>query len=122
MRTNSLPGADKVEQRLTDLAAHLESVASLLVSIGAPRLRTLGHYVPTPIVDAALRLYALLTGSQGDDAHSQFNALVRRVVSYVAKDGRCVFSAKQGLVQTAHHRSSIVRPATRGNGPSATER
>ena len=83
-----LPGADLIEQGLIDLAGHVESVASLLVSIGAPRLRTLGHDVPTPLDDAELRLYALLTKTHGDGAHSQFNALVRRLVSY--ERARCV--------------------------------
>lgn len=83
-----LPGAELIEQGLHDLADHVESIASLIVSIGAPRLRALGHDVPTPIADAELRLYALLARTHGDGAHSQFNALVRRLVSY--ERARCV--------------------------------
>lgn len=88
MSTTLLPGAELIEQGLNDLARHVESVASLLVSIGAPRLRTLGHNVPPSLPDAELRLYAMLRQTHGDGAHSQFNALVRRLVSY--ERARCV--------------------------------
>lgn len=82
MRTRNLPGADLVEEGIADLGAGVESVASLLVSIGAPRLRTLGHAVPVPIPEPELRLYRRLVETHGDGAHSHFNALVRRLVSY----------------------------------------
>ncbi len=88
MNATLLPGAELIEQGLIDLAGHVESVASLLVSIGAPRLRSLGHHVPRVVPDAELRLYAMLTQTHGDGAHSQFNALVRRLVSY--ERARCV--------------------------------
>ncbi|MBA2567356.1 MAG: hypothetical protein ACR2IN_10410 [Thermoleophilaceae bacterium] len=80
--TASLPGADLVERGLKDLAGGVESEASLLVSIGAPRLRRLGIEVPSPIADPELRLYRSLARSDADSAHSRFNALVRRLVSF----------------------------------------
>jgi hypothetical protein len=38
----ALPGAMQVQRGVADLNAGRESVEALLVSIGAPRLRTLG--------------------------------------------------------------------------------
>ena len=82
MRTHSLPGADLVKRGITDLGAGVESIESLLVSIGAPRLRILGCAVPAGFPNAEVRLYRLLQVTHGDGAHSQFNALVRRLVSH----------------------------------------
>lgn len=77
-----LPGADLVEAGLRDLALGRETPESLLVSIGAPRLRVLGFDVPPPLADAEMRLYAHLASEHGAAAHSQYNALVRRLVSF----------------------------------------
>lgn len=79
---NALPGADLVAQGLTDLAAGNESVPALLVSIGASKLRTCGINVPATIDEPNQRLYRLLQHSYGDAAHSRYNALIRRLVSY----------------------------------------
>jgi hypothetical protein len=54
----SLPGHELVSQGLADLSAGRESEASLLVAMAAPRLRDSG-------------------------AHSRYNALVGRIVSFV---------------------------------------
>ena len=56
--------------------------SSLLVSIGAPRLRALGLDVPLPFEDAQERLYLLLARDDPKGAHSRYNGLVRRLVSY----------------------------------------
>jgi hypothetical protein len=77
-----LPGAELVEKGLSDLADGAETVESLLVSIGAPRLRDLGFDVPSPFDDAEERLYLLLAGIDPDGAHSRYNGLVRRLVSF----------------------------------------
>ena len=53
---NELPGAELVEAGLADLARGVESVESLLVSIGAPRLKRLGLEVPDPFPDPEHRL------------------------------------------------------------------
>ena len=76
------PGGEIVRQGLSDLEEGLESVESLVVSIGAPRLRRLGLTVPTPLVASEERLYRLLRAEHGDAAHSRYNALVRRLVSF----------------------------------------
>lgn len=65
-----------------DLAAGRESVESLLVEIGAPRLHALGLDVPEPRGCPEHRLYALLAQEQPDAAHGKYNALIRRLVSF----------------------------------------
>jgi hypothetical protein len=80
---DGLPGADVVRAGLKDLAAGRESVASLLIQIGAPRLNWLGISLPTqPDLDADRRLYRLLAAQHGNEAHSQFNSLIRQLVSF----------------------------------------
>jgi hypothetical protein len=79
----SLPGADLVEQGLDDLRCGRETVASMLVAQGAERLRELGIEVPIDVPDAHLRMYALLSAELGDGAHSRYNALRRRLVSFL---------------------------------------
>jgi hypothetical protein len=78
----AFPGEDLVHQGLDDLAHGIESIPALLVSIGAPRLRRLGLDVPAPIPRPERRLYAVLHGADPATAHSRYNALVRRLVSF----------------------------------------
>lgn len=52
------------------------------MSIGAPRLRGLGLDVPDVVPHPELRLYELLRSEDEDGAHSRYNALVRRLVSF----------------------------------------
>jgi hypothetical protein len=79
-----LPGHELVSAGLIDLAAGRESEASLLVSMAAPRLRRLGFDVPADGVERpSHRLYDLLSESSRDGgAHSHYNALVGRMVSF----------------------------------------
>ena len=77
-----LPGGGLISKGLADLSRGVESVEALLVSIGAPRLERLGFAVPCPIPSPELRLYELLAESEQDSAHSRYNALVRRLVSF----------------------------------------
>lgn len=67
---------------LRDLERGIVSDASLLVSIGSPRLIALGLDVARPFDDAELRLYRLLAQEYGAAAHARYNALVRRLVSF----------------------------------------
>lgn len=76
------PGDDLVARGISDLEQGAVSVEALLVSIGAPRLRGIGIEVPDPLVDPERRLYELLRSEFGDAAHSRYNALVRRLVSF----------------------------------------
>lgn len=77
-----LPGSDLITAGLEDLARGEETVASLLVSIGAPRLERLGFTITRPLPDPEQRLYAVLAASDSDSAHGRYNALVRRLVSF----------------------------------------
>ena len=79
---SGLPGQALVLRGLSDLEVGRESVEALLVSIGAPRLESLGFRVPPPIPAPEHRLYALLAAEEPDSAHSRYNALVRRLVSF----------------------------------------
>jgi hypothetical protein len=77
-----LPGHDLVTTGLEDLAAGRESTAAMLVSMAAPRLRAVGIDVP-PCAERvpSHRLYELLE-REGPGAHSRYNALVGRIVSF----------------------------------------
>jgi hypothetical protein len=77
-----LPGEELVQRGIRDLERGSESVESLLVSIGAPRLRRAGFSIPTPVPEPETRLYRLLQERHGDAAHGRYNALVRRLVSF----------------------------------------
>ena len=77
-----LPGAELVSPGLDDLRSGRITVEALLVSIGAPRLRRSGVEVPSPVPDPEHRLYELLAAEDPDGAHSRYNALVRRLVSF----------------------------------------
>lgn len=81
----AFPGGDMIEQGLGDLAAGIRSPEALLVLIGAPRLRRLGLKIP----DGATlddgpehELYRMLAEQSPEGAHSRYNALIRRLVSF----------------------------------------
>lgn len=83
MNYDALPGGDLVRQGLADLARRKETIAALLVSIGAPRLRRIGLGVPERIFeDPEHRLYLLLAAEDSDSAHSRYNAWLGRLVSF----------------------------------------
>jgi hypothetical protein len=76
------PGHELVSAGLVDLAAGRETQASLLVAMAAPRLRGLGFAVPPSLGEQpGHRLYELLSEQDGG-AHSRYNALVGRMVSF----------------------------------------
>ncbi len=78
----ALPGGDLVQRGIADLDAGHESAEALLVSIGAPRLRSVGVELSEPIASPEHKLYLLLSREQGNAAHSAYNALIRRLVSF----------------------------------------
>lgn len=83
MGYDAFPGGELIEKGLVDLAAGRETVESLLVSIGAPRLRLAGVPVPErTFSDPERRLYERLALEDTDSAHSRYNALVQRLVSF----------------------------------------
>jgi hypothetical protein len=82
-RFSTLPGADLVEAGLRDLASGRSSQEAVLVLVGATRLRRLGLPVPQRRVACPEHeLYRLLHDQDQDSAHSRYNALIRRLVSF----------------------------------------
>lgn len=81
-RARALPGGDLIERGLADLEAGSETPYSLLISIGEPRLRSLGFDMPRGLPSPERRLYLLLAADDPDSAHSRYNALLRRLVSF----------------------------------------
>lgn len=77
-----LPGQDLIDAGLSDLAKGVDSVPALLVAIGAPRLRALGVAVPPGPSHPEHRLYTELARAHPNAAHSRYNALIRRLVSF----------------------------------------
>lgn len=79
-----LPGGDLVVTGLRDLRAGVESIEAALVRIGASNLRERGIEVPSWAATGSPEhaLYGLLARRHGLAAHSQYNALLRRLVSF----------------------------------------
>jgi hypothetical protein len=77
-----LPGSDLVERGVADLNDGRETTEALLVSIGASRLRSVGIGLSSPIKSPEHKLYLHLSRETGDAAHSEYNALIRRLVSF----------------------------------------
>ena len=79
-----LPGEELVAAGLSDLLQGRETEDALLVLIAAPRLRRLGLHIPerTSPLPFEHQLYAHLAERLGTAAHSHYNGLIRRMVSY----------------------------------------
>lgn len=77
-----LPGQDLIGEGIVDLRRGVASIPALLVSVGAPRLTRLGLDLPAPLTTPEHRLYQLLHDADPATAHSRYNALIRRLVSY----------------------------------------
>ena len=82
---DATPGGELVAAGLEALGRGEQSDEALLVAVGAPRLKALGVRIP----DTArlprhpeLALYHSLRCRYPDDAHSRYNALIRRLVSF----------------------------------------
>lgn len=88
VHVEGLPGADLIGRGIADLRAGRETAESLLVSIGATRLRSVGMELPSPIDSPEHKLYLLLARTKGNAAHSSYNALLRRLVSF-ERTARC---------------------------------
>ena len=83
MDYETFPGRDLIKKGLADLGDGRETIESLLVSIGAPRLASAGVSVPArTFPDPERRLYDRLAAEDSNSAHSRYNALVRRLVSF----------------------------------------
>lgn len=88
-----LPGGVLVDTGLADLAAGKATVASLLVSLAASRLRREGVPLGPVHSNPEARLYETLSRSAGDLAHARYGAYLRQIASFadacrVARLGR----------------------------------
>lgn len=88
---NGLPAESIIRKGLKDLKNKRTSIESCLVSIAAPRLRTVGLMTDLFLSDSGeLTLYRLLL-EQNRDPYSQYNSLLRELVSFEhALDSRIV--------------------------------
>lgn len=78
------PGQDLVEEGLADLRAGRLSIAGMLVATARTRLAATGLDVPDVTAERpAHALYDLLAAENPLTAHGRYNALVRRLVSYL---------------------------------------
>ncbi len=72
-----------MSEGLADLQAGRESESALLVAMAAPRLRSIGFDVPVYGGERpSHRLYELISADTHKGAHSRYNALVARMVSF----------------------------------------
>jgi len=80
----SLPGEELVNAGLADLAAGHETDDALILQIAGPRLRSLGIAIPCPAGPRPFEhlLYERLEARLGSAAHSHYNSLIRRIVSF----------------------------------------
>jgi hypothetical protein len=81
---DDLPGADLVRRGIDDLEHGRDTIQAALTRMAAPRLRSIGLDVPSTGDDppAGHRLYELLAAGDAATAHSRYNALVARIVSF----------------------------------------
>ena len=82
---SELPGAELVAAGIDGLQRGELTVEALLVAVGARRLRGAGLQVPPiPAISGSpeLVLYAAVAVRHPQDAHSRYNGLVRRLVSF----------------------------------------
>ena len=79
-----LPGSDLVQEGLADLQKGKMSESALVLLIASPRLRGLGIRVPQIEQSQPFehQLYERLEERLGAGAHSHYNSLIRRIVSY----------------------------------------
>jgi hypothetical protein len=80
---DGLPGRELIVAGLDDLLAERDTEA-MLVATGAPRLRACGIDVPGgDRPDSGLRMYRLLGERDAAGAYSTYNALRRRLSSFL---------------------------------------
>lgn len=78
-----LPGGQSMDRGLETLAAGIECIESLMVSLAAPRLQREGVPLPRQVFDDAdMRLYRLLEKTSGELAHARYLACLRQLASF----------------------------------------
>jgi hypothetical protein len=91
-----LPGESLVRQGLADLQSGRRTVSAYLASIAGTRLRHAGLFHDPDAAlppEPELQLYRLLR-SEGGDAYSRYNALLRELVSFEQALDRRLNSAR----------------------------
>ena len=94
-----MPGHELVETGLADLMRGELTVEALLVAVGAPPLRMLGLRMPERSEMPShpeVALYKAVDRLHPEDAHSRYNALIRRLVSYERELERRQFGGGSG--------------------------
>jgi hypothetical protein len=78
-----LPAQERIVKGLADLACGRHSIETCLVRIAAKHLECAGIALPSDLLleDAELDLYAFFAAF-GDNAHSQYNSLIRELISF----------------------------------------
>lgn len=76
-----LPGGDLIARGLADQAQGLETTEALLVATGAYRLNAAGIAAQS-MPQSENRLYAMLAADNPNAAHSRYNAMIRKLVSF----------------------------------------
>ncbi len=85
-----IPANELIVAGIEDLRSQRETIAAFLVAIGAPKLRSLGLDIPEDLPsNPEHKLYDLLASTEPDNAHSRYNGLIRRLVSF-ERALRCV--------------------------------
>jgi hypothetical protein len=85
MELDSFPGGDLVIKGLADLKQQILSEEALLLLVARPRLVALGFDIPVPettVLPYEHALYAAIAERDAGGAHSAYNALIRRIVSF----------------------------------------
>lgn len=83
------PGSELVQQGMQDLRTGRVTCEALLLSRFASRLASCGYPLPVPpLPDAEIRMYELLGETEGTAAHSAYNALTRRLISFMSAAGK----------------------------------
>jgi hypothetical protein len=79
-----LPGEEIVKQGLADLASGSLTESALVLLVAGPRLRRLGLAIPDQPPGGPFEhaLYETIEQRLGPAAHSHYNGLIRRIVSY----------------------------------------
>lgn len=78
------PGYELIEQGLSDISEGKSTVYSALLFSAKTRLESLGIALNgVSPADPSMELYHFLDLEYGDGAHSKFNALNRRLVSFI---------------------------------------
>jgi hypothetical protein len=83
-RYQELPGQELVDRGIADLRTGHRSAAGLLVSMARTRLAAAGIDVPAVSTERpGHALFDLLASEDPAAAHGRYNALIRRLVSYL---------------------------------------